>query len=54
MYTCYLLCFNTLVYVFIYMSYLYNYFINVLYVYTWCENDSAIENSRTTNYVTEF
>ena len=26
----------------------------MLYVYRWCENDSAIENSRKTNYVTKF
>ena len=26
----------------------------MLYVYTWCENDSAIENSPKTNYVTKF
>ena len=26
----------------------------MLYVYTWCENDSAIENSRKINYVTKF
>ena len=26
----------------------------MLYVYVWCENDSAIENSLMTNYVTDY